>query len=99
MTCMASVLPPAPAGTAAAGTAAPRAAAAHARGFCDLHLQGPPVQLGSVELLDRRVGFLRRSHLDEAEPPRTAGLSIGDDGGRFDGAGLTKDFAKALGRR
>src|SRR5438132_11700826 len=87
-----------------AAPAAPEPAAApgatRARRLGKLHLQGPTVHFLTVELLDRGLGLLGRRHLDEAEPARTARLTVRDDRRRLDPASLGEHFAQPLaGRR
>src|SRR5207302_10956006 len=99
-----SRLPPAPAAPAAAAApipaAAPLAARARACWLGELDLERPAVHLLTVELLDRGLGLLGRRHLDEAEPARTARLTVRDDRRRLDPARLGEHFAQPLaGRR
>src|SRR5689334_24563701 len=46
----------------------------------------PPAVVLPVELLDRRLSLCVAAHLDEAEAFAAAGIAIGDQLGRFDGA-------------
>ena len=66
---------------AAAATATTRGARL---GLVDLDIA--PVELVAVELLDRGLGILRGSHLDEGKTSGAAGLAIGDDADLLDGS-------------
>src|SRR5438132_14252232 len=91
-----SRLPPAPAAPAAAAapipSAAPLAARARACWLGELDLERPAVHLLTVELLYRGLGLLGRRHLDEAEPARTACLSVRENRRRLDAAPLGEPF-------
>src|SRR5439155_23287761 len=50
-----------------------------------IHPQRTPAELLAVEILDRARGIGAR-HLDEPEAARPAGVAIGDDAHRLDGA-------------
>src|SRR6266545_2227985 len=63
-----------------------------------LHPELAPVEILAVELRDGLVGLRDRGHLHEPEATRVAGVTIGDDGGRLDLAGLGKRLAELLGR-
>src|SRR5438093_12887398 len=99
-----SRLPPAPAAPAAAAaapipSAAPLAARARACWLGELDLERPAVHLLTVELLDRGLGLLGRRPLDEAEPARTARLTVRHDRRRLDPASLGDHFPQPLARR
>src|SRR5438876_4496620 len=57
-----------------------------------IHPQRPPAQLLAVDILDRARGVGAR-HLDEPETARPAGVAIGDDAHRLDGAVLCEQLA------
>src|ERR1700675_3591936 len=82
--------------TAAAPVPAAASAAARARGIRQLDLQRPAVHFLAIELLHRLGGLFGRRHLDEAEPARTAGVTVRYDRGRFDGAGSGEQLAQAF---
>src|SRR6266550_7162993 len=57
-----------------------------------IHPQRTPAELLAVEILDRARGIGAR-HLDEPEAARPAGVAIGDDAHRLDGAVLCEQLA------
>jgi hypothetical protein len=83
--------------TAAAAAAAAAAATAATAGtlLSFVHLEGSPVQLATVELLDRLLRLLIRAHLDEREAPRATRLAIHHDLHVCDGPDLPEGLAKA----
>src|SRR5262245_30833362 len=75
------------------------AASARARWLGQLDLQQTAVELMAVEAGDRLAGLLGRGHLDEAEAARLACVTIGHDGGGFDGADLAEQVSQGVCRR
>ena len=79
----------APASTAATTTAAVAAAAAATTPSASsrlallglVHTDRSSIQLGAVELLDRRLGIRIGSHLDESKAARAASVTVGHDAG------------------
>src|SRR5712692_6073679 len=67
--------------TAAAPVPAAAPAAARARGVRQLDLQGPAIHFLPIEFLHSLGSLFGRRHLDEPEPARTAGVTVGDDRG------------------
>src|SRR4029077_6606859 len=65
---------------AGAGTSSVAPALARLR-LVDVDL--PAADLAAVEGRDRLSRLARRTHLDEAEASRAAGVAVGDDGRRF----------------
>lgn len=50
----------------------------------------------AIELFNSRSGFFLRGHFDEGEPARTSCITIFDNTGRFDCAGLGKQLLQVL---
>src|SRR6266511_2663050 len=92
----AAASPVATATTATAPVPAATPSATRARGIRQLDLQRPAIHFLPVELLDGLSSFLGCRHLDEAEPARTAGVTIRHNRGRLDGAGGGEQLAQAF---
>src|SRR5205823_7815339 len=88
-----------PAAAAATAKAAAPAAATAGTGTLGLFdLDGPAVEAGPVELVDRLIGFFIRRHLDESEAARAAGVAIRHHARGLDVAACGERLAQALGR-
>src|SRR5262249_29487198 len=72
---------PAPGAPPPAGTTASPAAGARGLRVGHLDRDATPVELATVQLRDRVLRLLRRSHLDEPEAARLAREPVRDDGG------------------
>ena len=71
------------------------AAAATATLLGLVDVDGAPIELAAIELLDRRLGLLVRAHLDEGEATRTAGVAIHHDLRVGDGPDLPEGVAQS----
>ena len=69
----------------AARTAATAAATATLTGFGFVHLEGAAPKVFTIERLHGARG-VRIGHLDESEPARAPGITVGDERQRLDGA-------------
>src|SRR5204862_5680902 len=89
---------PAAAAAATAKAAAPAAATAGTGTLGLFDLDGPAVEAGPVELVDRLIGFFIRRHLDESEAARAAGVAIRHHARGLDVAACGERLAQTLGR-
>jgi hypothetical protein len=103
-------LPAIPTATAAASLATPSAATTTAAteattrtsflGTRFVDRQSPATEIAAVKRLDRLLSFVRGTHLDKSEAPRTTAELIGDHASRFDSSMGGKDFLQlVVGRR